>query len=262
MLAACLDSLAAQIVPSHVRPQLVVVDNDPDGGARLVVARFLTRAPFPVFYVHEPRRGIAQARNAGMAKALDTGADWLAMIDDDEVADPDWLAALMRPDLLSWPIVADTNLPQETGPLPFWASSPSGKPLPALRECRTAGGGNVRFHIDLVHAGLRFDERRGLTGGEDTDFFARAHAKGFHIAQVGCAITREGVHPERLTYRGQMYRQFWEAACGVRRLAQARGWLTAALARAPSILGYLLFGILLLAASVPAGIAGPRHFAN
>jgi succinoglycan biosynthesis protein ExoM len=120
----------------------------------------------------------------------------------------------------------------------------------------------VRFHIDLVLPGLRFDEGRGLTGGEDTDFFARAHTADFHIAQIGCAITREAVHPERLTYRGQMYRQFWEAACGVRRLADERGWLTAALARVPSILGYLLLCVLLLAASVPAGIAGPRHFAN
>jgi glycosyltransferase involved in cell wall biosynthesis len=59
------------------------------GRCRATVASFLSYAPFPVFYVHEPRRGIAQARNAAMAKALEIGADWLAMIDDDEVADPD-----------------------------------------------------------------------------------------------------------------------------------------------------------------------------
>jgi hypothetical protein len=72
MLAACLDSLAAQIIPSHVRPQLV--------------ARYLTRAPLPVRYLHEPRRGM-QARNAAMAKAVELGVDWIAVLDDDEEAD-------------------------------------------------------------------------------------------------------------------------------------------------------------------------------
>jgi succinoglycan biosynthesis protein ExoM len=74
-------------------------------GARLTVARFCATAPFPVYYVHEPICGIARARNAALDKATELGADWIAMLDDDEVADPRWLANLMAPEYLDTPVL-------------------------------------------------------------------------------------------------------------------------------------------------------------
>jgi glycosyltransferase involved in cell wall biosynthesis len=84
MLASCLQSLGAQILPDSVGASLVVVDNDP-AGARLTIAQFCAEAPFPVYYVPEPRRGIARARNAALEKAIALGANWIAVLDDEGV---------------------------------------------------------------------------------------------------------------------------------------------------------------------------------
>jgi glycosyltransferase involved in cell wall biosynthesis len=72
--------------------EIVVVDNSADGSAAPVVAGVEAGA-IPVRYVHEPRPGISRARNAGLANAR---GRFLAWIDDDERASPDWLAHLTR----------------------------------------------------------------------------------------------------------------------------------------------------------------------
>ena len=72
--------------------ELVVVDNDAVPSARETVKALEAEAPFPVRYVHEPRAGVAYARNAAMAAAA--GAV-IAFLDDDEEAPEGWLSALL-----------------------------------------------------------------------------------------------------------------------------------------------------------------------
>ena len=50
------------------------------------------RNSLQITYVHAPARNISRARNACLALAT---APLIAFIDDDEVASPQWLAALM-----------------------------------------------------------------------------------------------------------------------------------------------------------------------
>ena len=50
--------------------------------------------PIPVDYVHEPRRGIPQARNTCLDHIAPT-CDFFAFIDDDEIPDADWLEQLL-----------------------------------------------------------------------------------------------------------------------------------------------------------------------
>jgi hypothetical protein len=88
LLARCLESLGAQVIPDGVAISLIVVDNTPDRAARLTVAQFCVTAPFQVYYVHEPEHGCA--RNAALNKAVALGADRIAMLDDDEQTAPDW----------------------------------------------------------------------------------------------------------------------------------------------------------------------------
>ena len=91
-LARTVRSVLAQEGVDHLRRELVVVDNSPEGSAQEVVAGLAEGAPFPVRYVHEPRPGVATARNSGLAAA--SGA-LIAFLDDDEEAHPGWLAALL-----------------------------------------------------------------------------------------------------------------------------------------------------------------------
>jgi GT2 family glycosyltransferase len=88
-LARCLDSLLAQQYPAF---RVLVVDNAPDTTATAEVVHSAARRG-PVDYLLEPRAGLSFARNAAVKAAP---GQILAWIDDDEVADPHWLAEVAR----------------------------------------------------------------------------------------------------------------------------------------------------------------------
>jgi GT2 family glycosyltransferase len=88
-LARCLDSLLAQQYPGF---RILVVDNAPVSSATAEVVRSAARRG-PVDYLVEPRAGLSFARNAAVRAAP---GQILAWIDDDEVADPHWLAEVAR----------------------------------------------------------------------------------------------------------------------------------------------------------------------
>jgi glycosyltransferase involved in cell wall biosynthesis len=73
------------------RYELLVIDNDSSDGTRALVESYLTPAPVAVSYHHEPRLGVAFARNRGIAESRH---QYVAYLDDDIVAAPDWLAGL------------------------------------------------------------------------------------------------------------------------------------------------------------------------
>jgi GT2 family glycosyltransferase len=88
LLGGCLASLTAQSHPA----QLLVVDNaSTDATAELV------RGSFPGIRLLSlsSNRGFAGAVNAGITEALRDGVDYVALINNDAVADPDWLAQLI-----------------------------------------------------------------------------------------------------------------------------------------------------------------------
>ncbi|UQU68292.1 glycosyltransferase [Couchioplanes caeruleus] len=88
-LARCLDSLLAQEYPDF---RVLVVDNAPATDATAEVVRSAARRG-PVTYLLEPKGGLSFARNAAVAAAP---GEILAWIDDDEYADPNWLAEIAR----------------------------------------------------------------------------------------------------------------------------------------------------------------------
>jgi glycosyltransferase involved in cell wall biosynthesis len=70
--------------------EVVLVDNDPAGSA-LAPLRVFTDPRIVV--IHEPRAGVANARNAGLRAAR---GELIAFLDDDEVAPETWLSELLR----------------------------------------------------------------------------------------------------------------------------------------------------------------------
>jgi GT2 family glycosyltransferase len=95
-LAETLASLAAQIATTPFA--VLVVENDAQGQAgRTVADRIFASRTLGGTTLVEEKRGHVQAVNAGFAAALARypEAEYLLMIDDDELASPHWLAGLV-----------------------------------------------------------------------------------------------------------------------------------------------------------------------
>ncbi len=84
-----LDSLTRQ---SRKPDEVVVVDNASSDHTRDIALNFVDSLNLK--YVYEAKRGIPHARNAGIQNA---GGDIIAFIDDDCVADENWLRQLEIP---------------------------------------------------------------------------------------------------------------------------------------------------------------------
>jgi cellulose synthase/poly-beta-1,6-N-acetylglucosamine synthase-like glycosyltransferase len=87
MISACLDSILATDYPPDRREILVVDNGSSDGTASLIQAR-------PVRYLREPKRGVSNARNRGIAESR---GEILAFVDADCLVEPQWLTELVRP---------------------------------------------------------------------------------------------------------------------------------------------------------------------
>lgn len=88
-LRRCLDSLLVQDYPQF---RVLVVDNAPTGDATARLVDQVARTG-PVDYLPAPVPGLSRARNAAVTA---TPGEILAWIDDDEIADPYWLAEIAR----------------------------------------------------------------------------------------------------------------------------------------------------------------------
>ena len=72
---------------------VIIIDNDREGSARKVFEEMRPSFPVPIEYHIEQTKGIASARNAAVKHVQDF--DFVALVDDDEVAEPTWLDELL-----------------------------------------------------------------------------------------------------------------------------------------------------------------------
>ncbi len=186
--------------------RIVVVDND---DTDILRARFedIGRCyPFPLHYVHAPSRNISIARNA----ALDaTTTRWLAFIDDDETADPSWLATLLQSRDGVAAVIGQCKAVY--GPdLPRWARQCDFHSNRIRADAANAYTSNALLDMDFVRRhDLRFRVELGRTGGEDSVFFRQMKEAGGRIVYCPDAVVYEPVPPSRATMawvRRRMYR--------------------------------------------------------
>ena len=202
LLTRTLKSLEGQRTGELFTYSVVVADNDAMESARPAVAAVSASTGLRVTYCVEPRQNIALARN----KAIDNASgDWIAFIDDDEFAEPDWLLNLFNTCKKS---SADGAL----GPVkphfdvepPQWVTRGEFFVRPAhdtgykLRwdESRT---GNVLFKKEILRdLEVPFREEFA-TAGEDMDFFRRAIDTGRTFVWCSEAVAHEVVPSARCT---------------------------------------------------------------
>ncbi|RUV19726.1 glycosyltransferase family 2 protein [Mesorhizobium sp. M7A.F.Ca.MR.245.00.0.0] len=209
-LADTLRSLDAMEMPAGFDIRIIVADNDDTPTARDLVAALSRELTVPIHYRHAPARNISIARNACLDAST---ADFVAFIDDDETATPQWLAELVamaqqsgvavvlgpvraryRPDAPDWMRRGDFH-----STLPVWVRG----------EIRTGYTCNVllRMGSDSLR-GRRFSLARGQTGGEDTEFFDQMHKAGGRIAFAPEAWVDEVVPRSRAAFEWLGRRRF------------------------------------------------------
>lgn len=209
LLASLEPSLAGAGAPAEV----IVADNACEVTTEAVVKAFQARWP-RTRYLSVPERGISAARNTLIGAFLDgSQASWLAMLDDDLVVGPDWLARLMEAgeaygtDAVGAPYQGSMEAVASAfvrASLDYRIPRASGRCMPL-----TAGGNVLLSRALLARTGPPwFSTRYGLSGGEDYDYFRRAAAAGATFAWTNAAAAEEDIDANRLTARAVLARYY------------------------------------------------------
>jgi len=174
--------------------RVVVVDNDESDAVRASVEEFAETFPFPLRYVHAPAKNISIARNA-VLDAVET--PWLLFMDDDEIADPDWLTRIMA-DAPSHDAIIGACEAVYDPSMPDWLAACDFHSNRITGRVENAYTSNALLRMDFVRDhDLRFRLELGKTGGEDTIFFHELVRAGGRMAYRPDAIVREPVTPAR-----------------------------------------------------------------
>ena len=236
MLKYLLKSLVTMRRPQDVEPVFLVVENDGAPNSQAVVDEMRPRFDgAELHYLLEDRVGIPMARNRAIEFAVETGADLLAFVDDDEIADQAWLDELVSAYrasgalLLGGPVLA--ALPPEGSSFGkrFVHSAIARRYDEKARKARNlaAGGRDTKVTITtgnwlastelFTRHGLRFDEGMRFSGGSDAAFFAQVRRRKLAVKWVPDAVVRETVPSERLTPRYQFWRALNQSNTSFRR---------------------------------------------
>lgn len=260
----CLASLRAS---RGVRLRLLYVDN---GSREEELERVRAGAPDVEILRHERNVGVPRGFNAGFARALRGGAEFLFMANNDTVMDPDCIARLAEaarrdPEAGVWV----PKIYYHEAPRTLWSAGSRFRRFPpSLVMNKTAGPDDGRYDAgtDLAFTALctalvRGDALRAaglldpsfLYYFEDTDLVLRIREAGYRIRLVPGARSLHKV--ERVTRAGSASPAFWtnsgrSARIFSRRHGRRHPWMAG-----PAMLGYLA-----LRAFAEGGRAGGRHF--
>jgi hypothetical protein len=236
MLRGCIGSLLPQL-PEDGRAELLVVDNDPAGSAAAVTESL---AHPGLRYVREPRPGVVHGRNRAVAEA---GGRYLGFIDDDELALPGWVDALLRHAGMgvaaSFGIVRPRYLgPRELG-LETVLDTLYTRDLKRAQDADISdkwihvGTGNSLFDREqCFDTSEPFAAHLNATGGEDVWLMRSLVARGVPLRWNPAAAVEELVPPERATgayARSRRLRQGQQRIVLMLGEGGAKGWGKAAL---------------------------------
>jgi succinoglycan biosynthesis protein ExoM len=226
MLSDLLLALERQRLPDWLACEVMVIDNDPDGSAQPVVDLARQRGRMKISHTLEPQPGIAAARNRALQVARGHA---IAFVDDDEVPGEEWLARLVdtlhrfEADIVFAPVTPDYG--PDTAQ---WIKACGIFERRRLVTGQVVGrtdmrSGNVLISLPWLkrqRPALAFDNRLGLTGGEDALFFSQAADRGARAVWCDDAPVTEVVPPSRATasYLLRRYFQIGISSCTIERI--------------------------------------------
>jgi glycosyltransferase involved in cell wall biosynthesis len=197
--------------------EIVIVDNCPQQSARDVVASIARAESVRIVYVHESRPGVAHVRNCGAATAR---APLIAFIDDDETAEPNWLAQLLAAqakfdaDIVFGPVLAVTegNTSADRDFVQEFYSIDCHRPTGPITGLKHSG--NVLLRKErCFREGHAFHPQLGSFGGEDALFFLELARTGASTVWCREAVTHEIIPLLRTTYAYILKRSIIRGQC-------------------------------------------------
>jgi glucosyl-dolichyl phosphate glucuronosyltransferase len=219
ILRDCLESLAQQDGIDQARV-LVIANNCTDHTPQ-VVESFKGHIPH-LETIDETKAGVAYARARALAE---TDSEFLIFIDDDGVAEPGWLAAVIEAfDVLGADAVGGKILPYWKHHKPWWVSKPLHR---FLSECDRGDGVyegsdfdlqgcNMAFRTDILRKVGGFDTTLGVTKiegqnktiflGEEPEAGRRVARNGHKVIYYGKAAVKHLTDGDRCTLRGMRAR--------------------------------------------------------
>nr|WP_235977112.1 glycosyltransferase [Bradyrhizobium archetypum] len=237
-LRRTLESLVSQ--RTNRRFAVVMVENDASKSESVPVAvEYLAPGKFAGLCMIEPRQGACHAINAAFETALRMfpNAASLLMIDDDEIAAPDWLEQMVRTaeaigaDIVGGPVFPEFDDERKRGLRCHPAFAPAynaSGPVPVIYGC---GNCLIRRAVFDQLGSPAFDLRFNFLGGGDTDFFYRCMRLGLRFHWVAEAVISETVPQSRTSLKCLVRRGLRIGAINyqVQRKASPTLWLRAKL---------------------------------
>lgn len=215
-LKKTIDSCLEQKTDDGSPFEIVVVDNSPEALAASAVEA-MNSGKISIRYFHEPRPGISHARNRCLAEAR---GSLIAMIDDDEIAVPDWLFNLMRTqrtfdaDVVFGPVHPEFDTPPDKDEDFLTAFYTYSLPLTTGSKVGVRATNNALIRRSLISGDNEpFDTTLGLTGGEDTLFFSKLQANGARFIWSAEAIVKEAIPSDRIQRSTIWHRAFQRGQC-------------------------------------------------
>ena len=266
-LQRLLEHLRVLEKPVDVELAIVIVDNDPAGSAADAVRRERDISPFEVVYRVEARRGIPSGRNTAVSAALEWGADFVAFIDDDEWPDPDWLQQLWATQVSTGAdVVTGPVLPVFDEPPPEWVISGGFFERPRFEhneEIEWATTSSVLIaRACFEFFDEPFDRGFGLTGGDDTHFFAQLHDAGFSIRWCETATVYEAIPASRVDVGWLVRREYRRGQTLSLSLRRRDRRVSRVVRRAVNAGLHLVRGLIQLLLGLPRGRAHWLHGAK
>jgi succinoglycan biosynthesis protein ExoM len=260
-LRRCIGSCLTQTGLDGLDYELVIVDNCPQQSARDVIASIAHAESLRIIYVHEPRPGVAHVRNRGVATAH---APLIAFIDDDQIAEPNWIAHLLAAqakfdaDIVFGPVLAviegDSSADRDFV-RDFYTTDcqrPSG-PIKGLKHSP-----NVLFRKErCFREGHAFNPQLGFFGGEDALFFLQLARTDASMVWCREAVTHEIVPLPRTTYAYILKRSIirGQSTSLIYSMLRPPEWHSVTWFMMAGVLQFLLFGL----ASACAASISPRR---
>jgi GT2 family glycosyltransferase len=203
-LQRLLDALARLQTDAFV--SVLVADNDCDGREGYALCKEIASRGYrwPLIPIIANERGIAQARNALVDHILKySSADFVAMLDDDEWPEPDWLDAFLHvqkethADALHGAVLREFESEPDSAAVECHGLAPMRHETGIIAMIE--GSSNILLRRACFSELTQpcFDPAFALSGGEDRDFFERLRRQGRRFVWADEAVIHAWVPDSR-----------------------------------------------------------------